>query len=174
MIRFKRSVDIQATIEAVFALVTDLEQRLALNQDIKDIRVEKESGGPIGVDTIFRLQFTSQGQPIDYRCRCTAFEPGRLFETTSLTDRPFGMRVIVEPTPQGSRLTQEEWLTIEYEKPSRPESKSVLGKLTDSLADGLTGHTLEDQRIHNAGLEKQLSQQLEQWLQKTKGYLEDR
>ena len=36
-----------------------------------------------------------------------------------------------------------------------------------------SGRTLEDQRIHNAELEKQLSQQLEQWLQKTKEYLEN-
>lgn len=174
MIRFKRSIDIHAEPHAVFELVINLEQRLDLNADIKVIRVEKETDGPVDVDTIFHIQLASQGQHVKYRCRCTAFEPGRLFETVSLADRPFGMCVTLEPIPEGTRLTQEEWLTVEYEKSSQPEAKTVLGKLADSLADGLSGRTLEDQRIHNAELEAQLSHQLEQWLQKTKAYLENR
>ncbi len=173
MIRFKRSIDIRAEPHAVFELVIDLQRRLDLNTDIKVIRVVKETDGPVDVDTIFHIQLTSQGQPIKYRCRCTAFEAGRLFETVSLTDRPFGMRVTLEPIPEGTRLTQEEWLTVEYEKLSQAEDKSVLGELAGSLASGLSGHTSEDQRFHNAKLEAQLSQELKQWLKKTKASLEN-
>ena len=173
VIRGRRSIDIQASPDAVFALVLDLKRRLGLLPDAKVIGVKQETPGPIGLDTVFHIQLRTQDQPIDYRCRCSAFEPGHVFETTSRTDLPFGMRVTVEPTPDGSRLIQEEWLTVEYEKPDRPQSKAGFGKLLDALADGLSGRTLEDQRYHNATLEEDIGRRLEQWLKVTKKHLED-
>ncbi len=94
-------------------------------------------------------------------------------ETVSLTEQPFGMRVMVEPMPGGTRLTQQEWLGVKYQKPSRPEARSVLGKLANALADGLSGHTVQDKQYHNATLEQELGVQLEQWLQATRAYLEN-
>lgn len=158
--------------QTVFRLVIDLERRIRLSPNVEVISVQKETEGPVGVGTEFHLRLSSKGQPVEYRCRCTAFEPGRKMETESLTERPFGMRVIVEPIPDGTRLTQEEWLGVEYQKPPRPEAKTMLGKLANALADGLSGHTVEDKRYQNAAFEQELGAQLEQWLQATKAYLE--
>ncbi len=173
MIRFSRSVDIKAPPETVFQLAVDLEKRIRLSPNVDVISVHKETEGPVGVGTAFHLRLSSQGQPVEYRCRCIAFEPERKMETESLTEQPFGMRVIVKPIPGGTRLTQEEWLGIKYEKPSRPEAKTPLGKMINALADGLSGHTVQDKLYHNATLEKELGAQLEQWLQATKAYLEN-
>jgi len=173
MIRFSRSIDIKAPPESVFQLVMDLEKRIRLSPNVDVISVRKETAGPVGVGTEFHLHLSSQGQPVEYRCRCTAFEPGRKMETVSLTEQPFGMRVMVEPMPGGTRLTQQEWLGVKYQKPSRPEARSVLGKLANALADGLSGHTVQDKQYHNATLEQELGVQLEQWLQATRAYLEN-
>lgn len=171
-IRLKRSVDIQVPPETVFQLVMDLEKRIRLNPNVDEVSVEPENKGPVRVGTVFHVRLKSHGQIIDYRCRLSALEPGRLLEITSLTGRPFGMRVRVEPVPGGARLTHEEWLAFEYEEPPRSEAGSVLGKLAQVLANGLSGQAAEDRLYQTARFEEELDLQLKQWLKATKADLE--
>ena len=172
-IRLKRSVDIQAPPKTVFQLIMDLEKRIRLNPNVDEVSVELESEGPPQVGTVFHVRLKSRGQIIDYRCRLSALEPGHLLEITSLSGRPFGMRVRVKPIPGGTRLTHEEWLALEYQEPPPSGAKSVLGKLAQILANGLSGQAAEERLYQTAKFEEDLDLQLKQWLEATKAYLEN-
>lgn len=172
MVRIKRSVDIRTSPQRVFELVLDLARRLRLNPKVESAEVVRETSGPIGVGTVFRVRAKMDGRDVEYRARCTAFDPGRLFETTSLTDPPFGMRVTVESIAKGTRLTQEEWIEPRIVQDPLPRAKGLLGKLAAELAQGLTGRTAEDRRFQEQALKIDLGADLDAWLKATKKHLE--
>ncbi len=108
IIRVTASVDIAAPPSKVFALVGDAEAKTRLNPFVQVIRVELETPGPLreGSVTYFRLQ---KGKRIyEHRSRCHRFEPDRLLEGQAVLPVLYRVRVELEPTPAGTRLTQEE------------------------------------------------------------------
>jgi hypothetical protein len=96
----------------VFALVSDLRRKARLNPNIEVIRVDLEGDEPVREGSVFRHRFLKEGRIIEYRSRCLRCVPPRLFESRSETDPPFQVRVTVEPTADGCRLTQEEALEV--------------------------------------------------------------
>ncbi|MDH3672296.1 MAG: SRPBCC family protein [Gammaproteobacteria bacterium] len=175
MVRFHRSIVIRADADRVFALVTDVARKARLNPGAEAIRVEQETPGPVGAGTAFRFVLRHGGRVIDYRSRCVAFEAVRATETVSDTDPPFSVRVSVEPTPGGTRLTQEEWFDTNPPRPPRVERKGLVGLLTD-LAASILGDTdarpRQVTRAHEAQVEAQLGAQLHEWLEAIKAHLE--
>lgn len=108
IIRVTAAVDIGAPPAAVFALVSDAATKAHLNPWTQVIRIEREDREPLGEGsvTFFRMQ---RGTRIfEYRMRCVRLEPSRLIESKAELPNLFRVRVEVEPTADGSRLTQSE------------------------------------------------------------------
>ncbi len=106
---------IRAEAAEVFALVSDLRRKARLNPNIEVIRIDLEGGEPVGEGSVFCHRFAKGGRIIEYRSRCVHYDPPRLFVSRGETDPPFEVRVMVEPTPAGCRLTQRETLEVEAE-----------------------------------------------------------
>ena len=100
--------------------MSDPRRKARLNPDIQVIRVDLEGDEPIREGSVFRHRFVKGGGIVDYRSRCVRCVPPRLFESRGETDPPFEVRVTVEPTPEGCRLTQQEVLEVP------PEALDVL------------------------------------------------
>ena len=98
-----------------FTLVSDLRRKARLNPAIEVIRIELESGEPVREGSVFRHRFAKDGRILEYRSRCVACVPPRLFVSRGETDPPFEVRVTVEPGAEGCRLTQQETLEVEAE-----------------------------------------------------------
>jgi hypothetical protein len=102
------SVEILSPPSKVFALVRDAQAKARLNPLVQVIRIEHETPGPFreGSVTFFRLQ---KGKRIfEYRTRCHRLEADRLLENQAELPTLFRVRVEVEPTPDGTLLTQQE------------------------------------------------------------------
>lgn len=109
---FSASVWVRAGPDRVFALVSDLRRKAALNPNIQVIRVELEGEEPIREGSVFYHRFQKGQRIVEYRSRCVRFAPPRLFESRGETDPPFEVRVTVEPAPGGCRLTQQETVEV--------------------------------------------------------------
>ena len=109
---FSASVEVRAEATEVFALVSDLRLKARLNPHIRVIRVELLGDEPVREGSVFYHRFQRGQRIVEYRSRCVRCEPPRLFESRGETDPPFGVRVTVEPTSGGCRLTQEEVLHV--------------------------------------------------------------
>ncbi len=173
VIRIRRAVDIRAAPDAVFALVADIPRRAALDPNVELLEALREGEGPLRVGSVFRLRLRADGREVEYRSRCTAFEPGRLIELRSVAEPSFGMRVTVEPAAGGARLVQEEWLALARPEPLGPPPKGVFTRLAYELGKGLSGRTSFDRDYQRAEAEEQLGRRLDQWLEATKAYLEE-
>ena len=103
-------MEIHAGTTDVFAVVSDLRRKARLNPNIEVIRVELEGGEPVREGSVFFHRFQKGRRIVEYRSRCVRCVPPRLFESRGETDPPFDVRVTVEPTPEGCRLTQQEVL----------------------------------------------------------------
>ncbi|MBI3028545.1 MAG: SRPBCC family protein [Candidatus Rokubacteria bacterium] len=175
--RISASVEIRADPGMVFALVSDLRRKAGLNPNVRVIRVELEGEEPVREGSVFyhRLQ---RGQRIfEYRSRCLCLVPPRLFESRAETDPPFEVRVAVEPTPDGCRLTQGETLEVSpalldaLEPASDRRSMSgVLGLL--AIFPGLGAVGSEVRRGQRDRLARRLTVELQAWLDAIKAHLE--
>ena len=105
-------MEIHAGTAEVFAVVSDLRRKARLNPNIEVIRVELEGSEPVREGSVFYHRFQKGRQIVEYRSRCVRCVPPRLFESHGETDPPFEVRVTVEPTLEGCRLTQEEVLEV--------------------------------------------------------------
>ena len=105
---FSATVEIQAKPVEVFALVSDLRRKAQLNPNIQVIRVELEGEEPVREGSVFYHRFQRGMRILEYRSRCVRLVPPRLFESRSETDPPFEVKVTVDPTARGCRLTQYE------------------------------------------------------------------
>ncbi len=176
MVRFKRAIVIGADADKVFALVTDVARKARLNPGAEVIRVEQETPGPVDLGTVFRFVLRHGGRVIDYRSRCVAFEAGRAMETVSDTDPPFSVRVSVAPTPEGTRLTQEEWFDFNAPRAPRREYEGLMGLLTNVAAAIFGNADARRQPVTRADetqVEAQLGAQLQEWLEAIKACLEE-
>lgn len=108
ILRIKEAAEIATPPASVYALVSDPVAKARLNPFTQAIRIEREDPGPLreGSVTFFRMQ---RGTRIfEYRMRCVRLEPSRLIESKAELPNLFTVRVEVEPTADGSRLTQSE------------------------------------------------------------------
>ena len=106
---------IRAEAAEVFALVSDLRRKARLNPGIEVIRIDLEGGEPVREGSVFRHRFVKGGRILEYRSRCVECVPPWLFVSRGETDLPFEVRVTVEPSAEGCRLTQRETLEVEAE-----------------------------------------------------------
>lgn len=174
MVRFRKSVTIEADPGTVFSLVTDVAHKASLNPNAEIIHVEQETDGRVGEQTVFHYTLRQGGQVIDYRTRCVAFESDRMMETVSLTEPSFGVRVTVQPHPEGTCLTQEEWFVLRPPpRPPRVPRKGPMGLLMN-LAIGVFGDPEQNATpAEEAQMAAQLETRLGNWLQAIKRHLED-
>lgn len=103
---------IRADAAEVWALVSDLRRKAPLNPAIEVIRIELEGDEPVREGSVFRHRFVKGGRILEYRSRCVECVPPRLFVSRGETDPPFDVRVTVEPSAEGCRLTQRETLEV--------------------------------------------------------------
>ena len=106
------SVEIRAECEKVYAVISDLRRKAMLNPNVQVIRIELEGGEPVREGSVFYHRLQKGTRIFEYRSRCVRIASPRLFESRSETDPPFEVRVTLQPTPAGCRLTQEECLEI--------------------------------------------------------------
>lgn len=178
LLTFSASVQVRAEPAVVFALVSDPPRKAALNPNVQVIRVEHEGDGPVAEGSIFyhRLQ---KGQRIfEYRSRCLRIVRPRLFESRAETDPPFEVRVTVEPTPEGCRLTQEEMLEVTPELLDALEPVSAGGQAFReavgllALFPGLRLLAAEFRRRQRERLASRLTAELEAWLDAIRAHVE--
>lgn len=175
---FSASVEIRAGPGQVFDLVSDLRQKAALNSHVKVIRVEIEEGESIRPGTVFRSRLQKGRRIFEYRSRCVRMERPYLLETRSDTDPPFQVRVILEPTLEGCRLTQEETLEVTPELLNALEPVSAEGRTFRDVMEllaffpGLRHLGLELQTYQRERLARRLTAELQAWLDAIKGHIE--
>src|SRR5499433_2485034 len=109
---FSATVEIKAEPAEVFAVVSDLRRKAQLNPNIQVIRVELEGEEPVREGSVFYHRFQRGMRILEYRSRCVRLVPPRLFESRSETDPPFEVRVTVDPTARGCRVTQQEEIEV--------------------------------------------------------------
>jgi hypothetical protein len=177
-LRFSASVEVRAEAEAVFAVVSDLRRKARLNPNIQVIRVELEGDEPIREGSVFSHRFQRGTRIVEYRSRCVGCVPPRLFQSRSETEPPFEVRVTVEPTARGCRLTQEE--TVE----ATPELLDALepppagpGRLREVLRwlvlfPAGRGLGAEIRRVQRERVAGRLAGELRAWLEAIREHVE--
>lgn len=169
---------IRADAAEVFALVSDLRRKARLNPGIEVIRIDLEGGEPVREGSCFRHRFAKGGRILEYRSRCVQCDPPRLFVSRGETDPPFEVRVTVEPTPAGCRLTQQEALEAGPEMLDALDSGLVAARsfrdvlrllpLFPSVRElGVEVRALQRERVA-----KRLSGELAAWLDAIRAHVE--
>jgi len=174
---FSASVEVRAAATRVFELVSDLRCKARLNPNIRVIRVELEGGGAVREGAVFSHRFQKGGRIVEYRSRCVRYAPPRLFESRGETEPPFEVRVTVEPTSSGCRLTQEETLEVTPEvmeavepSPGARSFRDAVGLL--ALLPNLRALGLEVQRLQRERVLRRLTEELRVWLEAIKVHME--
>ena len=175
---FSASVRIRADAGEVFALISDPPRKAALNPNATVIRVEQETDGPVREGAVFYHRLQRGARIFEYRSRCLQIVPPTLFESRAETDPPFEVRVTVEPTPEGCRLTQRETLEVTPQLLDALEPVSagartfgeVMGLL--GLFPGLRSLGLELRRQQAQRMARRLTVELQAWLQAIQSHLE--
>ncbi|MBI2554326.1 MAG: SRPBCC family protein [Candidatus Rokubacteria bacterium] len=162
----------------VFALISDLRLKAALNPNVQVIRVELEGEEPIREGSVFYHRFQKGQRIVEYRSRCVRFAPPRLFESRGETDPPFEVRVTVEPAPGGCRLTQRETLEVSPELLDALEPVSAAGQAVRDVLGllaffpGLGTVGSEVRRGQRERVAQRLTGELQVWLEAIKRHLE--
>jgi hypothetical protein len=175
---FSASVEVRAPAAAVFALVSDLRLKARLNPNIQVIRVELEGGEPVREGSAFYHRFQRGPRILEYRSRVVRCLPPRLLETRSETEPPFEVRVRVEPTPGGCRLTQEEAVeasgalldALDPAPPGAPGLGEALGWLPFFPGGRRLDAELRAHQRHRVS--RRLAGELERWLEAIRRHLE--
>jgi len=175
---FSATVEIQAEAGDVFALVSDLRRKAPLNPNIQVIRVELEGEEPVQEGSVFYHRFQRGTRIMEYRSRCIRFLPPRLFESRSETDPPFEVRVTIEPTPAGCRLTQQEAVEVTPElldalEPARTEVRTFRD-IVELLALFPSGRRLgsEFRTLQRERVVRKLAGELQCWLDAIQAHFE--
>jgi hypothetical protein len=174
MVHIKETIDIKAEPAKVFALVTDVARKAEIDPNTRVLGVSQETEGPVGLGTVFHYRLVIEGKIADYRSTCTAFESGRMIETVSDSQPPFKIRVAVEPTTDGCRLTQEEAFSLPVIRVPVPQARGWLGNCfrllfgdKEFLIQGPAVVTREEARI-----QQRLQTRLARWLVAIKASIE--
>jgi len=174
MVRIEKSVLIRADPGLVFRLVADLPRKARLDPGITVLDVAQETEGPLGVGSVFHYRTVVAGRIAEYRSRCVAFDPGRLIETVSDSTPPFRVRVTVETTAGGTRLTQEERFALPPNRIPLPRPGERLGHLLLRLLGETHSLVQAPQSIaeEEREMEAMLRPCLARWLAAIKHHLE--
>ena len=175
MIRVKSSVNIQASPEEVFALISDVRRCGELNPRVEVINISNEPPGKVTEGTVFHYRIVIQGKMTEYSSKVITFEPNRLLETQTDTYPVVNISIKIEPIEGGVCLEQE--LTSEV---PREESTPVafpgwfsklIGRLEKETSGAESGEALYQQQ--EAAMQEQLQEQLDEWLAVVKKHLEE-
>ena len=174
MVHVKETIDIKAEPAQVFALVTDVARKAEIDPNTRVLGVSQETESPVGLGTVFHYRLVIEGKIADYHSTCTAFESGRMIETVSDSQPPFKIRVTVEPTTDGCRLTQEESFSLPVIRVPVPQARGWLGNCfrllfgdKEFLMQGPEVVTREEARI-----QQRLQTRLARWLAAIKASIE--
>jgi Polyketide cyclase / dehydrase and lipid transport len=177
---FSATVEIKAEPAEVFAVVSDLRRKALLNPNIQVIRVELEGEEPVREGSVFYHRFQRGTRILEYRSRCVRLVFPRLFESRSETDPPFEVRVTVDPTPAGCRLTQEETADVTPElldafEPAPTKLPSFRDILTlFALFPSARPLESELRAFQHERVTKKLTGELQSWLDTIRAHLEAR
>ena len=164
---FSASVWVRAEPAAVFALISDPPRKAALNPNVTVIRVEQETDGPVREGAVFYHRLQRGARIFEYRSRCLRIAPPTLFESRAETDPPFEVRVMVEPTPEGCRLTQRETLEV---SPALLDAVEPVPLGFLALFARWLG--VEVRRGQRERITRRLTGELQAWLEAIKAHLE--
>jgi hypothetical protein len=128
-VKVRTSVDINATPEQVFTLITDLPKKTKLCPHTAIIRIVQLPAGPVEVGTIFYHRVVVNGQIVDYHNNVTEFENNKRMVTQSDTQPSFRIEVTVEAINEGCRLSQEESFSLSELLVPIPKGIGWLGKI---------------------------------------------
>jgi hypothetical protein len=177
-LKFAAMVEIRAEAAEVFAVVSDLRRKAHLNPNIQVIRVELEGEETLREGSVFYHRFQRGARILEYRTRCVRLIPPRLFESRSETDPAFEVRVTVEPTAVGCRLTQEEQIEMTADlfdalEPA-PSSVGTWRELVTLLALFPSTRPLgsELRALQRERMVRKLTAELQSWLDAIREHLE--
>lgn len=176
MVVVSRSIQIQAPVARVFALMADPAAKAALNPLVEPIRVEIEDHGPLRLGSICRYRLQAGNRIIDYRGRVTAFAPERLIQSVTDSAVPFEIQVETAPADDGTVLTQTERFEATDTMRERALPPSLWERVTEFghrvfvLTDLDTELRLRERQ--EQALADDLGDKLEQWLVAIKRHLE--
>jgi hypothetical protein len=177
---FSANVEIRADPAEVFAVVSDLRRKARLNPNIQVIRVELEGEEPVQEGSVFYHRFHRGTRIMEYRSRCVRLVPPWLFESRSETDPPFEVRVTVDRTPAGCKLTQEETADVTPELldafetaptklPSFRDILTLLALFPSARPLGSELRAFQRERVI-----RKLTDELQSWLNAIRSHLEAR
>ena len=167
---FFATVEIRAEPAAVFAVVSDLRRKARLNPNIQVIRVELEGEEPVREGSVFYHRFHRGTRIMEYRSRCVRLVTPWLVESRSETDPAFDVRVTVDPTPAGCRLTQEEEIEVTPELldafEAAPTTASRFRDIVNlfALFPGVRPLGAEMRAFQRERVARKLASELQSWL----------
>lgn len=175
MIHAKSSVNIQASPEEVFTLVSDARRCGELNPRIEVINISNEPAGQLDEGTIIHYRIVIEGKMTEYNSKVVAFEPDRLLETQTDTDPVVNIRISIEPIADGVCLEQELTSNVTRQETAQLALPGWFSKLMGRLekeTDGAEyGEALYKQQEKT--MQAQLQVQLDEWLAVVKKHLEE-
>ena len=175
MIQVQGSVNIQASAEKVFALISDVRRCGELNPRIEVINITNEPVGKVEQGTVFHYRIVVEGKMTDYSSKVVAFEPNRLMETQTNTDPVVNISIKIKPIEGGVCLEQELTSTVTREESAPVEFPGwfakLMGRLEKETNSAEHGEVLLQQQ--EATMQEQLQVQLNEWLAIVKKHLEE-
>lgn len=175
MIQVQGSVNIQASAEKVFALISDVRRCGELNPRIEVINITNEPVGKVEQGTVFHYRIVVEGKMTDYSSKVVAFEPNRLMETQTNTDPVVNISIKIKPIEGGVCLEQELTSTVTREESAPVEFPGwfakLMGRLEKETNSAEHGEVLLQQQ--EVTMQEQLQVQLNEWLAIVKKHLEE-
>jgi len=130
MARVEHSLDVRASVEAVFAAITDPRRAMEWNHEI--LEVSDLVPGPIGPGTSWRQPTIMGGRQMNLECRIVSFDPPHEGVLSVSGDQDARIHLLCSPVRAGNRITQN----IDFELP---------GGLLGRMAGGVIGNAVKSQ-----------------------------
>ncbi|MGD8559642.1 MAG: SRPBCC family protein [Gammaproteobacteria bacterium] len=174
MINASRVVNIDASPEEVFTLISDVHQCGELNPWIKVINITPEPPGAMRKGTKYHYRVVVKGKMTEYTSEVVVFEPGRLIETQTYTNPPLNITYRIDPAGEGTILEQEITTALPQQEPQAVEVPGWFSKLVgkfgiDKEAPDHVDDTLQQEEEQ---IRQQFQEQLNEWLDIVKNHIE--
>lgn len=172
MERIEESIDIHASPEAVFALVSDLCRRARLNPHWTMVSCEPLDGG-MRAGARYRLVSLRSGTRTEHVSRVAVYEPPSRLVLQSEMHRGLEIELSVHATPAGSRLTHAESFE-RLPSPAKPadEPRSFLSILRTWLMFEQEGYAEASAEEARVALRAQIGREIQAWLTAVKRAIE--
>ena len=175
MIHVKGSVNINASPEQVFVLLSDARQCAELNPRIEVIDIATEPAGELRQGSIFHYRIVVEGRMTEYSSRVLSYEPDQSLEVQTDTDPVVNIKYKITPDGEGAILEQVLTSSAAERRSEPVEYPGWFSRLVDRLVK--TPQSPEEdavlRRKDEAIVQEQLQSQLDEWLMIIKKYLED-